>query len=634
MIKTINIILAVIIFAIATSFAQAPQSFKYQAVARNSVGDPLVNQNLGLQISIVQTSPVGSVVYSEIHSVTTNQFGLFNLEIGDGIVVLGVFATIDWGADLYFVKIEMDETGGASYLLMGTSQLLSVPYALYAEKAGNVNDADSTNELQTLSLAGNDLTISNGNTVTLTDNVNDADADSTNELQVISLSNDTIYLTDGGFVVLPPDLVDDADSDPANELQALSISNDTIYLVNGGFVVLPPDLTADADADPANELQALSISNDTIYLVNGGFVVLPPDQVDDADSDPANELQALSISNDTIYLVNGGFVVLPPDLTADADADPANELQAISISNDTIYLDNGGFVVLPPDQTIDADADSTNELQTLSIANDTLFISSGNSVVLTDTDSTNELQMLAMSGDTIFISSTNYIVIPGISNIHGDPNFEFACGGIFTDPRDGETYATVQIGSQCWMAENLNIGTQISSGNQTNNAIIEKYCNGNDAANCITYGGLYQWNEMMQYTTTAGTQGVCPSGWHLPTDVEWMTMEEALGMCTGTGAGCSGATTWRGTTEGDQLKSAADCFGGSNCGISGFEESLAGYRQPAGTYLTPSTKGYIWTSNQSTGTAAWRRYLFNGDARVDRNTNNKMFGFSVRCVKN
>ena len=82
-----------------------------------------------------------------------------------------------------------------------------------------------------------------------------------------------------------------------------------------------------------------------------------------------------------------------------------------------------------------------------------------------------------------------------------------------TDTRDGQEYSTVQIGSQCWMAENLNIGIMIPGANTMgNNEEIEKYCYNNDESNCDIYGGLYQWNEMMQYTTTPGVQGICPTG--------------------------------------------------------------------------------------------------------------------------
>jgi len=89
----------------------------------------------------------------------------------------------------------------------------------------------------------------------------------------------------------------------------------------------------------------------------------------------------------------------------------------------------------------------------------------------------------------------------------------------FTDARDGKTYNTVLIGTQCWMRENLNIGTRIDgSQNQTDNGTIEKYCYDDLESNCDIYGGLYQWDEAMQYVTTQGVQGICPAGWHLPTD--------------------------------------------------------------------------------------------------------------------
>ena len=94
----------------------------------------------------------------------------------------------------------------------------------------------------------------------------------------------------------------------------------------------------------------------------------------------------------------------------------------------------------------------------------------------------------------------------------------------------GQTYSSVEIDDQCWMAENLNIGTRIDGDtDQTNNSTIEKYCYDDDTDNCDTYGGLYQWDEMMQYVTTEGTQGICPAGWHLPTDAEWTTLTNFLG---------------------------------------------------------------------------------------------------------
>lgn len=124
------------LFICDSAVAQAPQQFNYQGVARDNGGNVLANQNIGLQMDIRQTTSSGLVVYSETHSVTTNNFGLFNIKIGNGSPQLGTIGTIDWANGPYFVEASLDASGGTSYQSMGVSQLLSVPYALYAENAG------------------------------------------------------------------------------------------------------------------------------------------------------------------------------------------------------------------------------------------------------------------------------------------------------------------------------------------------------------------------------------------------------------------------------------------------------------------------------------------------------------------
>jgi uncharacterized protein (TIGR02145 family) len=123
---------------------------------------------------------------------------------------------------------------------------------------------------------------------------------------------------------------------------------------------------------------------------------------------------------------------------------------------------------------------------------------------------------------------------------------DFLCGTNFLDRRDDQSYWTVKIGNQCWFAENLNVGTMIDSlSEQKNNAILEKYCYRNFESNCNLYGGLYQWDEMMQYTTIESSRGLCPVGWHVPSDTEWKILEMQLGMSETE----ANKTGWRGTTE-------------------------------------------------------------------------------------
>jgi len=185
--KKIFILLGIVISSISV-FAQAPDKMSYQAVIRNSTNNLVASNPVGMRISILQGTPTGTAVYVETQTPTTNVNGLASIEVGSGTLVSGNFSTINWGAGPYFIKTETDPTGGTSYTITGTSQLLSVPYALHAKTAANVptsissfiNDAgylttevdgSTTNEIQTISRTGTTVTLSNGGG-SYTDSVN------------------------------------------------------------------------------------------------------------------------------------------------------------------------------------------------------------------------------------------------------------------------------------------------------------------------------------------------------------------------------------------------------------------------------------------------------------------------------
>ena len=169
-----RIILSLItVIATFSTFGQAPEGFKYQAVVRDAGNAILVNQAIGMRLTIQQGSIGGTAIYTETFAPTTNAYGLVNLEIGSGTTVDN-FSTINWANGPFYMETAVDVTGGSSYSVMGTSQLMSVPYALYAKIAESVtndavNDADSnpTNEIQSLQLVGQNLTITGGNTVVI-----------------------------------------------------------------------------------------------------------------------------------------------------------------------------------------------------------------------------------------------------------------------------------------------------------------------------------------------------------------------------------------------------------------------------------------------------------------------------------
>lgn len=202
----------------------------------------------------------------------------------------------------------------------------------------------------------------------------------------------------------------------------------------------------------------------------------------------------------------------------------------------------------------------------------------------------------------------------------------FKCGDTIIDYRDGRAYPSVLIGTQCWMAKNLAVGDMINGAlNMENNAKIERYCYDNDTLNCDYYGALYQWDEMMQYTLTEGTQGICPKGFHVPSDQDILELELYLGMDP---SSATMVNFWRGSNQGFQLKPG---------GSSGFNANFTGVRYESGLFYNIGVFEFIYTStsNTSNNILAWRRCLSTSDPGIGRFNNTlKTIGSSVRCLKN
>jgi uncharacterized protein (TIGR02145 family) len=191
----------------------------------------------------------------------------------------------------------------------------------------------------------------------------------------------------------------------------------------------------------------------------------------------------------------------------------------------------------------------------------------------------------------------------------------FVCGDVIL--YGGETYPTVSIGTQCWFQRNLNIGKRInSSQNQTDNDLIEKYCFNDDAANCTTYGGLYQWGEAMQYVTAVDAQGICPEGWHIPTYEDCQTLRNEVSQ------------------NGNVLKAVGQGIGsGVGTNTRGFSALPSGFLDDNGNFnnfLEYYTD--LWTT-EPLGSNASSLYLYYTNNGMSIGNDDKEFGFSVRCVK-
>jgi len=184
------------------------------------------------------------------------------------------------------------------------------------------------------------------------------------------------------------------------------------------------------------------------------------------------------------------------------------------------------------------------------------------------------------------------------------------CGTDITDPRDGQHYATVPAGSQCWFARNLNYGEQIySSATQRDNCQVEKYCSYDDPLLCQSVGGFYHWDEIMQYEDQEAAQGFCPPGWHVPNEVEWNYL---FNLFSG------------GAYAGDALKSG---------GPSGFDAILAGGFFKNRSWAFKDLGGFFWSSTTQGTMKAWAHGLNENNHGVSFYPSSRSNAYSVRCLK-
>ena len=427
------------------SFAQSDQGFNYQAVVQNEQGEIIKDDFVSMRFWIVKGSANGDILYRETHNaIYTGSEGILNLQIGTGSSDVGDFSSIDWSADRHFIRIDLDENNGNDFNQMGITQLMAVPYAMHAFSAdggssgddwgsqtvttdnsinGNgtpsspltVNTSAVNTDNQELSISGNQLSISNGNTISIPTGGTDADADPTNEIQTLSINGNQLQISDGNEIVLPGD----ADANPSNEIQDLSVnttgSDVNLNISNGNTISFS---ISDNDDDSLNELQTLSINGTELSISNGNTISIPTGGTD-GDADPTNEFQDLSITENgstvNVLISDGNGASFNND---DDDADPTNEFQDLSItetgSTINVSISDGNNVSFNND---DDDADPTNEFQDLSITETgstvNVSISDGNNVSFNndddDADPTNEFQDLSnlKSGDDVTINITD-----------------------------------------------------------------------------------------------------------------------------------------------------------------------------------------------------------------------------------
>ncbi len=185
----------------------------------------------------------------------------------------------------------------------------------------------------------------------------------------------------------------------------------------------------------------------------------------------------------------------------------------------------------------------------------------------------------------------------------------------------GKLYHSVQVGSQCWLKENLDVGLLINGNqNQSNNGILEKYCYDNNRVNCEKFGGLYQWDEVMQYVKTPGTKGICPDGWHIPTKAELDILKNSV----------------KGNSN--DLKAVGEgTADGAGTNASGFSALLSGFGYSTGNGVGYSyslgINTFFWSSSEADLSSAHYMNMYFNQSVILNQYDRKASAFSVRCIK-
>lgn len=604
--KIIFLMLSLMQIALTVS-SQTPPAFKYQAVARNSDGSLIQNQPVAFRISILQGGASGTLVYQECHTAATNNYGLVNLEIGRGSVLSGTFSSIDWASGQMFLKTELDPGGGTAYIDMGTTELLSVPYALYSGQSSSG-----------WSLTGNSGTDPGSNFIGTTD---------------ISALKFRVNNEPSGFIDPPG---------PANTgLGYFSLRANTSGTNNTavGFNSLFSNISGSNNTAHGNQALFLNTTGwgntasgvSALNSNNGGYgnTASGAWALWNNTGGNRNTVSGMDVLNKNTegsdntalgyragYNQTGGsnniFLGSNSGPLSDTNLNNSMWLGNTAENKPAIFgdLTNGriGIGTSNPDSSAMFEVRSDNQgflLPRMTSFQISLIDNPADGLEVYSTTDGKLYLFVAQEGRWKEIDFGEGIIIP------------IDTCGIITDQRDGQVYTTVKIAEQCWMGGNLNIGTEIySDDTASNNDTIEKYCY--YSYGCI-YGGLYTWNEMMQYSTEQGTQGICPDGWHLPTENEWTILVEYLGGISIAGYKLKeyGITHWNYPNQASNLSGFTALPGGL------FYEN----------FILIGTHAYFWTSSETDLNTAFSVVLFNNLMVASKELIIKNKGCSVRCIR-
>ena len=591
------LVLAAFALYLFPAFGQSPEKMSYQAVIRNSSDALVTNTNVGMQISILQGSANGTAVYVERHFPTSNSNGLVSLEIGTGTVISGSFSTIDWSDGPYFIQTDTDLNGGANYTITGTSQLLSVPYALYAKTAeavtGSITETDPVftawDKSTGISITESQITDLGNYVETETDPAVAANFDFSG-----AEVGDLLQFDGTKWVRVTPTYISDytvTESDVTAHQEALTITESQISDL-GTYLTTETQSLADVLAiDNSANTQIKNVTNPT----------------DDQDAATKAYVDALQETVNALlsYFQNIGGVAL-------VSTSSITNITATSATGGGNAISDGGNAITDRGvvwSTSQNPTTTSNQGITSDGTGTGTFTSS-----LTGLTAGTKYYVRAYATNSAGTAYGNQVEFETTTNGGGGE-------GTVTDA-DGNVYATVIIGEQEWMAENLkttkyNDGTDIphvTDNGAWANLTTGAYCwyNNDQTAYGDTYGALYNW-----YAVETGK--LCPTGWHVPTDAEWTQLTDYLGGDDIAGGKLKATSGWSNNGNG------TDDYG--------FSALPGGSRGTYGSFYYVGYYGCWWSATERSTNYAWSRYMYYYDFDVYWSSNYKEYGFSVRCLR-
>ncbi len=465
--------------------AQAPERFPYQAVIRNNAGDVLKDRPVNIRVHLLQDTTL-EMVYGETHSVKTNEFGLVGLEIGNGDSLHGNFSSINWKSGNVYIEIALKEDEN-DYTVMGTTQLLSVPYAYYAKTAVNVNDDDTCiyNELQSLKLEDTTLLLTKTrdsiNLARFRDGVNDADSILGNEwIDSVTIEGNNLLVHEGEQTILLniQNIQNDADSVIGNELiDSVKFRNDTLIISEGN---------------------GTHITKVCLGVLNQKNM-----SVDDDDADPLNEIQYFKRDDNLLYLTDINNNPTEDTVSLDIYDKDEQNLTVEKNNKDTVLIsiERGDTVSF---SITDNDHCDTNEIQNLLEVllrgnNADEHNITGIPSPVDDGDAANYRYVDSLLGELtdIFTWANIYDFLNDTSI---DEIIYFNSVGLLKDNRDNQVYRIQKIEGTWWMLDDLDY--------EGANGLGYYYEDTSDPTN-RHYGKYYTRDELED-------NDVCPDGWDIP----------------------------------------------------------------------------------------------------------------------